>query len=102
MLLKLAYIKFNEENGKISFTLKSEAKKAVFTISNTGKGIPQRDMPLVFERFFKVDKSRSASKNSTGLGLYLVKTIVSAHGGNIKVTGKENEFTSFSVTLPTK
>ena len=95
-------IKFNEENGKISFTLKSEAKKAVFTISNTGKGIPQRDMPLVFERFFKVDKSRSASKNSTGLGLYLVKTIVSAHGGNIKVTGKENEVTSFSVTLPTK
>lgn len=95
-------IKFNEQKGKISFTLKNEAKRAVFTITNTGKGIPQKDMPFVFERFYKVDKSRSASKNSTGLGLYIVKTIVNAHGGTIKATGKENEFICFSISLPTE
>ncbi len=93
-------IKFNEQKGKISFYLKKEAKKAVFIISNTGKGIPERELPFVFERFYKVDKSRSASKNSTGLGLYIVKTIVTAHGGSIRVAGRENGTTSFTVSLP--
>ena len=93
-------IKFNCENGKISFSLKTEGKKAVFTITNTGKGIPEKELPFVFERFYKVDKSRSASKNSTGLGLYIVKTIVTAHGGTITVAGRENCFTSFTVVLP--
>ena len=54
----------------------------------------------MFERFYKVDKSRSASKNSTGLGLYIVKTIVTAHGGTITVASRENCFTSFTVVLP--
>ncbi len=93
-------VKFNEQKGKISFSLKKDAKKALFIISNTGKGIPERDLPFVFERFYKVDKSRSASKNSTGLGLYIVKTIVTAHGGNITVSGRENGVTSFTVALP--
>lgn len=95
-------IKFNEENGKIKFSLKSDGKNANFVITNTGKGIPEKELPFVFERFYKVDKSRSAAKNSTGLGLYIVKTIITAHGGNIKVVGKENSFTSFSITLPSE
>lgn len=93
-------IKFSCENGKISFSLKNEGQKIVFTICNTGDGIPEKDMPFVFERFYKVDKSRSNVKNSTGLGLYIVKTIVTAHGGTITVSGRENNFTSFTVTLP--
>ena len=92
-------IKFSPENGKITFTLKNENKKVAFTIVNNGKGIPENELPLVFERFYKVDKSRSASKNSTGLGLYIVKTIITAHGGNLTVSSKENVFTSFKVTL---
>ena len=95
-------IKFNEQNGEIQFGLKTEGKNAVFTISNKGSGIPEKDMPFVFERFYKVDKSRSASKNSTGLGLYIVKTIIAAHGGTITVSGRENDFTSFMVVLPGK
>ena len=95
-------IKFSNQNGEIIFNLKSEGKNAVFTITNTGTGIPEKDMPYIFERFYKVDKSRSASKNSTGLGLYIVKTIITAHGGSITVTGRENDFTSFTVTLPTE
>lgn len=95
-------VKFTEEQGRITFTLKTENKQVVFTVTNTGKGIPQKDLPFVFERFYKVDKSRSASKNSTGLGLYIVKTIITAHGGTITVSSKENEFTSFKVTLPSQ
>lgn len=94
-------IKFNDDNGKIEFLLKKEAKKIVFTIGNTGKAIPEKELPFVFERFYKVDKSRSSSKNSTGLGLYIVKTIVTAHGGSIKVAVRDNCYTSFIVVLPT-
>ncbi|MBR7133438.1 MAG: HAMP domain-containing protein [Clostridia bacterium] len=93
-------IKFTENGGKISFSLKTENKKAVLAVTNTGTGIPEKDLPFVFERFYKVDKSRSTSKNSTGLGLYIVKTIITAHGGNITVTTKEGQFTSFKVILP--
>lgn len=93
-------IKFTEQNGEICFELKNENKKTVFIIKNSGKGIPEKELPFVFDRFYKVDKSRSASKNSTGLGLYIVKTIVTAHGGTVSVSGKENEYTLFKVVLP--
>lgn len=93
-------IKFTNESGTIDFKAKSDNKKLIFTIKNTGKGIPEKELPYVFERFYKVDKSRSANKNSTGLGLYIVKTIVKAHGGSITVASRENDFTAFSVTLP--
>ena len=93
-------IKFTDESGTIDFKVKKDSKKLVFTITNTGKGIPVNELPYVFERFYKVDKSRSAVKNSTGLGLYIVKTILKAHGGSITVTSRENDFTTFAVTLP--
>ena len=95
-------VKFTGEGGNISFELANKNKKTVFVITNTGKGIPQSDLPHIFERFYKVDKSRSASKNSTGLGLYIVKTIVTAHGGSISVSSKEGEYTSFKVVLPSE
>ena len=93
-------IKFTEDGGSITFNLKNENKKTMLSIINTGKGIPQKELPFIFERFYKVDKSRSASKNSTGLGLYIVKTIITAHGGNVTVNSKENEYTAFKITLP--
>ena len=93
-------IKFTDESGTIDFKVKNDNKKLIFTITNTGKGIPENELPYVFDRFYKVDKSRSAVKNSTGLGLYIVKTILKAHGGSITVSSRENSFTSFSVTLP--
>lgn len=93
-------IKFTKGGGKISFSLKTENKKTVLTVTNTGIGIPQKDLPFIFERFYKVDKSRSASKNSTGLGLYIVKTIVTAHGGTVAAASKEGEYTAFKIVLP--
>ena len=93
-------VKFTNETGTIDFKVKTDSKKLTFTITNTGKGIPESELPYVFERFYKVDKSRSANKSSTGLGLYIVKTIVKAHGGSITAASRENQFTAFSVVLP--
>lgn len=93
-------IKFCDENGKISFELLNDSKSMSFSIKNTGSGIPKAELPYIFERFYKIDKSRSANKKSTGLGLYIVKTIVKKHGGTITVHSKENEYTAFTVTLP--
>lgn len=95
-------IKFTDEGGKITFNIKCEPKNLVFRIENTGRGIPQSELPYVFERFYKVDKSRSANKQSTGLGLYIVKTIIKNHGGVISVSSVENRFTAFEFTLPIK
>lgn len=93
-------IKFTDNGGKLTFKLDADAKNVIFTIKNTGKGIPKAELPYVFERFYKVDKSRSANKKSTGLGLYIVKTIVKKHNGTITVKSVENEYAEFSVILP--
>lgn len=93
-------VKFTNENGQIDFNIDIDSKFMSFVIKNTGPGIPQSDLPMIFDRFYKADKSRSAMKNSTGLGLYIVKTIVKKHGGTIAVASKENEYTKFTVKLP--
>ncbi len=92
-------VKFTDDNGKITFILKKEGKKTVLTVTNTGKGIPKKDLPFVFERFYKTDKSRSAERDSMGLGLYILKTIVNAHKGQVSVMSEENEYTTFKVVL---
>ena len=93
-------VKFTNEGGKISFSVKATSKNMTFRIENTGKGIPKSELPYVFDRFYKVDKSRSTNKESTGLGLYIVKTIIKNHGGVISVSSVENKFTAFEFTLP--
>ncbi len=93
-------VKFTNDGGEIEFRIKFDSKNVTFIIKNTGKGIPENELPYVFDRFYKVDKSRSANKESTGLGLYIVKTIVKNHGGIISVSSVENKFTQFEFTIP--
>ena len=93
-------IKFTKTGGYIEFSLRKENAKTVLMVKNSGSGIPQKDLPYIFERFYKVDKSRSASKNSTGIGLYIVKTIVNAHSGTVVAASKEDEYTAFKIVLP--
>lgn len=93
-------IKFTPDGGKISFIISDEGENVSFVIKNTGDGISESELPFVFERFYKGDKSRSNVKKSLGLGLYLVKTIVSAHNGQISVSSREGQFTAFKVILP--
>jgi signal transduction histidine kinase len=95
-------IKFTNENGEITFSVKKENNFVVFIVHNTGVGIPQSDLPRIFDRFYKGDKARSANKDSTGLGLYLVKTIIELHGGTTFVKSHENDFTEFGIRLPLK
>jgi len=95
-------VKFTDESGSIDFAIKFDSKTVSFRIKNTGKGIPENELPYVFDRFYKVDKSRSANKESTGLGLYIVKTIIKNHGGVIAVSSIENQFTTFEFTLPNR
>ncbi len=93
-------IKFVDDGGYILFSISVDDSGVGFTITNSGAGIPRADLPFIFDRFYKLDKSRSVNKNSMGLGLYIVKTIIKNHGGTISVASKENEFTSFKFILP--
>ncbi|MBO5745638.1 MAG: HAMP domain-containing histidine kinase [Clostridia bacterium] len=94
-------IKFTPENGTIDISvLQDENKNICFSIKNDGKGISPEHLKYIFDRFYKSDKARSANKDGTGLGLYIVKTIVDIHKGSIKVKSQPDEFTEFTVTLP--
>lgn len=93
-------VKFTEENGYIQFNLIGDANKVYFSIKNSGEGIPQNELNSIFERFYKVDRSRSTQKNCTGLGLYIAKTIINLHNGEILAESKENDYTIFKVILP--
>ncbi len=93
-------IKFTNEGGSISFKITNRSEGVEFKIRNTGAGIDKKDLPFVFDRFYKSDRSRSAVPDSTGLGLYLANTIISIHGGKISVESEPNNFTEFTFVLP--
>lgn len=93
-------IKFTPENGTISVSLDDDGKNVHLAIRNDGKGIKPDDMQFIFDRFYKSDKSRSVNKEGTGLGLYIVKTIVDIHKGNVTVSSQPDKYTEFVITLP--
>ena len=90
--------KFATPGSKLYLGLSTGAETAVVTVRNHGSTIPPEEIPLLFERFHKSDKSRSADKDGYGLGLYVVKTILAQHKEKITVTS-ENGLTSFSFTV---
>jgi len=92
-------IKFCSEGGRLSIWLRSEGGKARVTIQNTGETVPPEDLPLLFDRFHKADKSRSVDREGVGLGLYIVKTILNSHGEDITADSR-NGVTTFLFTLP--
>lgn len=93
-------VKFTNEGGTLSFGIVRESGRVICSIRNTGDGIPSTELPHIFERFYKSDRSRSLDKNGTGLGLFLVKTIVNLHGGEITVQSTPGEFCEFTFWLP--
>ena len=92
-------VKFCPEGGTLGLKIKEGGNKAYVSISNDGDTIPPEELPLVFDRFHKLDKSRSQNRDGWGLGLYIVKTIVISHGENISVTSKDGK-TEFTFTMP--
>ena len=91
-------IQYNLPDGEVRVKLESQNGMAILTVSDTGRGIAAEDLPRVFERFYRADKSRSTGGN--GLGLAISKAVVEAHGGTIEVASKENAGTTFTVRLP--
>ncbi len=92
-------VKFCPTGGAIGLRIRLSGAKASISIYNDGQTIPQEELPLVFDRFHKTDKSRSKDRDGWGLGLYIVKTIVCSHGENISVTSRDGR-TEFTFTMP--
>lgn len=94
-------ISYTPEGGTIRISIKeNEQEHIVIYISDTGIGIPEKDLPRIFERFYRVDKARSRSSGGTGLGLSIVKHLVELHKGTISVSSKVGEGTTFTLELP--
>jgi len=92
-------VKFCPQGGTLGVKVKAGSQKLYVSISNDGQTIPAAELPLVFDRFHKLDKSRSQNRDGWGLGLYIVKTIIMRHGEDISVTS-QNGVTTFTFTLP--
>ena len=92
-------VKFCPEGGTLGLTIKEGGGKAYVSVSNDGETIPPEELPLVFDRFHKLDKSRSKNRDGWGLGLYIVKTILCSQGENISVTSRDGK-TEFTFTMP--
>ncbi|MCK5391931.1 MAG: HAMP domain-containing protein [Deltaproteobacteria bacterium] len=94
-------VKYTPEHGKIGIEISSRNKVIIVEIHDTGIGIPKESLPRIFERFYRVDKTRSRKMGGTGLGLSIVKHIVIIHGGKIEVQSEEGKGSRFIITLPT-
>ena len=95
-------VKFTDEGGSICVSVAWEKDRIIAGIRNTCAGIPSDEVARIFERFYKVDKSRSEDVKGAGLGLYLVKSIVEMHGGQIAARSKQDEYTEFIFWIPKK
>ena len=92
-------VKFCPEGGELGLRIRTVGTKVYVSVSNTGQTIPPEELSLVFDRFHKLDKSRSENREGWGLGLYIVKTIVCSHGEDISVASAGGK-TEFTFTLP--
>lgn len=92
-------IKFSYPNGKYKVSIASLGKKVHVSVYNEGEGIPAADIPYVFDRFYKSDKSRGLDKTGIGLGLFIAKTIVESHGETINVKSDYGKYCEFHFTL---
>lgn len=93
-------IKYTSHGGNIDINLSETDKSITFSIQDNGSGIPSEELPFIFERFYRADKSRNRKTGGTGIGLAIVKSIVTAHGGTVEVNSVLNEGSCFEITLP--
>jgi heavy metal sensor kinase len=93
-------IHYNRPNGEIQVRTRLENNAAILTVADTGPGINPEDLPHIFERFYRADKSRARAEGRSGLGLAIGKAIVTAHGGSLEVSSQPGAGSTFTVKLP--
>jgi len=93
-------IRYTPSGGSIRAQLEVDGEDAVLRVSDTGEGIPTRDLARVFERFYRVDNARARATGGTGLGLAIVKHVVESHGGSVSVESEFGAGSTFTVHLP--
>ncbi|WCT57310.1 ATP-binding protein [Paenibacillus kyungheensis] len=98
-------VNYTQDGGKVRLTVEEKGsdngeERILFHVRDTGMGIPKKDLPRIFERFYRVDKARSRSSGGTGLGLSIVKHLVDLHRGTVTVESEVNIGTTFTVNLP--
>lgn len=93
-------IKYSEAEAAIKIRVYRDENEGVIEVVDEGRGIDAKHLPRLFERFYRVDKSRSRQLGGTGLGLAIVKHITIAHGGRVNVESKIGEGSTFSIRLP--
>ena len=95
-------IKYTPEGGTVKVTLDADHQNVFITVADTGIGIPEQEVNRIFERFYRVDKTRDRETGGTGLGLSITHATIMMHKGSIKVNSKEEEGTTILVRIPLK
>ena len=94
-------VRYTPRGGRVSVEVDGENGHATLSVQDTGMGIPSRDLPRIFERFYRVDRARSRETGGTGLGLSIARHVVERHGGQISAETELGRGSTFTVTLPT-
>jgi two-component system phosphate regulon sensor histidine kinase PhoR len=93
-------VKYSEAGSSVSVRVRGDAERVIVSVCDTGIGIPEKDIPRIFERFYRVDKARSRELGGTGLGLAIVKHIAIVHGGTVAVESRIGRGSVFTLELP--
>ena len=93
-------IKYTKERGKVSIQIQQNIQNIVFIVEDNGIGIPESELPYIFDRFYRVDKARARETGGSGLGLSIVKSILRLHNGEVYVESEPDRGTKFTVMLP--
>lgn len=93
-------LKYGPKKGPVAFTSETRSGELLIEVSDKGPGIPEEDVPHIFDRFYRVDKARSRDQGGSGLGLSIAGTIVESHGGHIEVESRADGGTSMKIHLP--
>lgn len=93
-------IKYSPDGGQITVSMKTTDSQLIISISDQGLGIPKKDLPLIFDRFYRVDKARSRAQGGTGLGLAIAKEIIKQHKGFIWAKSEYGKGSTFTIVLP--